>query len=427
MKHALSILLVLSLLLAFAACGDDEKGDSTYTTSNLPSRYAVDIPKTLKGGSTTPTAPKRVKGLAPQSMALQQIKNDVSQFEMMQKQVPMQFVLVDAVMPTLLQRIGDKTEVSASDLTMTITQTLLDRIKAIMGDELYNEMANMGMPPVGMEFPLGPITYKKSPNETPYQHMIVMEMTNETGSDKTAIRWSTDKTKVSIGYHTVFSGSESSQLCTFDSEKNTSFMSFKFDNMTITMAFEQTDKAKRGVKIKSTSKWTMEGTTTIYETVGVADDNGGYLEMFSTTGTDKWGYRESFNGTGEQTGYAWSTDGGTTWNGMDSFSGDNTYYSEDTTSFAIAEIKVVVNGLPTGSEYDFFIVPSGTTTIDESTTMFGSGHFDGVSMANDTSWVMYWGTENDVANAIVFKAEFNGADMTFSQINGASISVAPAP
>ena len=106
---------------------------------------------------------------------------------------------------------------------------------------------------------------------------------------------------------------------------------------------------------------------------------------------------------------------------------DSTYYSEDTSTFTVTEVKVVVNGLPTGSEYDFFIVPSGTSTIDESTTMFGSGHFDGVSMANDTSWVMYWGTEADVANAIVFKAEFNGSDMTFSQINGASVSVAPAP
>lgn len=426
MKHALSILLVLSLLFVFAACGDDEKSDNTYTTSNLPSRYAVDIPKTLKGGSTTPTAPKRVKGLPPQSMALQQIKSDVAQFEMMQKQVPMQFVLVDAVMPTLLQRIGDKSEVSADDLTMKITQSLLDKIKAIMGDELYNEMANSGMPPLDMEWPIGPITYKKLSGDPLYQHLIVMETTNETGSDKTAIRWSTDKTKVSIGYHTVFSGSESSQLCTFDSTKNTSFMSFKFDNMTITMAFEQTDKAKRGVKIKSTSKWTMEGTTTIYETVGVADDDGGYLEMFSTSGTDKWGYRESFNGTGDQTGYAYKGPSDSEWVVMNALD-DSTYYSEDTSTFTVTEVKVVVNGLPTGSEYDFFIVPSGTSTIDESTTMFGSGHFDGVSMANDTSWVMYWGTEADVANAIVFKAEFNGSDMTFSQINGASVSVAPAP
>ncbi|HPN81908.1 MAG TPA: hypothetical protein PLM00_00860 [Spirochaetota bacterium] len=427
MRKTFFILFAFSLLFVFAACGDDETSSTTPTTTTgtLPSRYAVEIPKTLKGGSTTPTAPRRVKGLAPESMALQQIKRDVAQFEMMQKQVPMQFVLVDAVMPQLLALIGDKTEVTATNLTMTITQSVLDKIKDLMGEELYNtEFAPMAGTMLNQPFPIDPITYKKLSGDPLYDHLIVIASTNEIGGDSMTIRWNNAKTKVSILNTFAFSGVETSQLCTYDDTKKTSFMSFK-DNMgmSMVMALAQTNALKNGVLIKSTTKMNNGGEYT-YETVGMADDDGGYVEMFSTSGSDKWGYRESFDGLGNQTGYAFKGPTNSDWVVQNQFD-DSTYYTEDTSSYAVAEVKVTVSGL--SAECDFFLVPPGTTTIDETTTMLGSGHYDGASMTNDTSWVMYWGDESAASTALVFKSEFNGTDMTFSQIVGAAVSVVPAP
>jgi len=40
---------------------------------------------------------------------------------------------------------------------------------------------------------------------------------------------------------------------------------------------------------------------------------------------------------------------------------------------------------------------------------------------------MYWGDESAASTALVFKADFTGTDMTFTQISGATVSVVTTP
>jgi hypothetical protein len=196
---------------------------------------------------------------------------------------------------------------------------------------------------------------------------------------------------------------------------------------TITMALAQTNEAKHGVIIKSTSRFNEGGTFNASETIGVADDDGGYLEATSKFDSTTISLRETFDGNGSNTGLLYKIEGqyNNEWQIATAIPEGNAYYSADPVSeFTVKEVKITVTGL--ASECDFFIAPAGTTTMDVNTTTLGSGRFDGVSMENTASWVYFWGTEADANGALIFVASWDGTlgKMQFTQTGG-QVQIAP--
>jgi len=435
MKHISTAVLVLSFVFVCSACGDDDTPGTTPSVNGLPTRYAVEIPKTLKSSTTQPVAPLRMtrsRDRAPDPMAHNMVKGAVRQFKEMQNEAPMYFVIMDAILPDLIKKMGTNSEVTADDIAFTVTAEMLAKIKAAVGDEAYAKLEADGMvAPVGTVVKnIWVFTYKKLANDPLYDYLISWRPNDANSPDRGTMLWSADKTRTSVTtvgsgvggiaigdtvVNAAYNDHKASRVCTYDLMTKTSFMSFNCANGNVSLTLTQTNDAKHGVLIKSAG-WLDIGEDFMkftYDLVGAADDDGGYVEAYATDidyPTDTYGFRETFDTNGANTGFHFLYAGQTEWAQVTPISTSALYFTSDpATSYKIASIKVNVSGLSSSCEY--LITAAGTTTIDGNTIILGSGHYDSNAAL---VWSSYWGTEAQLGGAKVFTATWNGVNLEYT-------------
>jgi len=436
MKHICTALLLSSLLFVVSACGEDDSPASYSANTTLPSRYAVEIPKTLKSNSTQPASPQRISrnrvSEGPEPMAHDMAKGAVRQFKEMQNEAPMYFIIMDSILPDLIKLMGDKSEVTSDAIAFTVTSEMLTKIKAAVGDEAYAKLeADQMIAPVGTVVKdIWVFTFKRLSGDPLYDYLISWRPNDANSPDRVTMLWSEDKTRTSVttvgsgvggiaigdtAVNAAYNDHKASRVCTYDLSKKTSFMSFNCANGNVTLTLTQTNAAKNGVLIKSTG-WLDLGENFMrfsYNLVGAADDDGGYVEAHATDldyPTDTFGFRETFDTNGANTGFQFMNAGTTTWMDVTPIPSNALYFTSDpATTYKIASTLVSVSGL--SSACDYLITAAGTTTIDGNTIILGSGHYDSNA---SLVWSSYWGTEAQLSGVKVFTAAWSGTVLQYT-------------
>ena len=420
-KNSIFVAIVLSLAVIFAGgCfgGSDSKkkttdtADPTYTNQNLPTDFQVTIPKSLKSSGAKKKTLKdslsakmtRVTS-GESSSGYAQLKQMVSDMELFAGEIKIQFMFIDAfwslVAPSLTATGGSVSEGAYSiAFTQEMANTMIsyetDGLDPAV-DQAYIDMITAGYNSmVGMEFPCPALTIALDPSDTDndgYNFSVTYSFGNtvakkvrnvglksdlSTSSDSTVIKWNTAKTLVSITYtydmsdptFGTFSGSSK-----FVYDSSTKKLTYKGSDeffgiqSTYSFTFEETGSAN-GIKIAAgytfkDSTYPTSGYRYSYDIEGIADDNGGYIlatmKFDDAVTFDTIYYKELFDGSGNLTGWAISTDN-VNWITEAGYS-DPTSGSYDDTTYTITDVitvNVTIPGTET-TEFSFVILPTGIT------------------------------------------------------------------
>ena len=464
-----SIILILLAGLATVHCSSDESSSSTssYTTKNLPSKFAVSTPKSLKSSSST-TSTKVSANITDESTvvdsyAYDELQNLLKQKDAKEKQIKIEFMLIDA----LIEKIkGQASPVFGAKDSQKITFTA-EMKKAI--EELEADLvastegapggapggdtsASSGVPAAGTEMPAPAFCYKTGLTENGYNFELKFAFdettTAITDCNSTAFtttyQWNEAKTLIRITdsfTETLPDGSKFSGNSVFNFDASKSLMTFKDTfkdslgefSQVVAMTPCSSDSAKIAIDCvkfegKYGNKMTFNGQTQefTFNMEGVADDNGGAVK---STMTMKMGatfqkdtYDEIFTSAGKV--IARRANGGA-WEGQDGSS--ISYFTEAASGVDTGQKKITVTwgaDAPADSvAFQFVLVKSGGSASNPE-DVIGEGSV--YNSGGVTTEVFYFGPEDAtvISSAKVFSVDgFDSAGApTFTQKSNATVS-----
>jgi len=418
--------------------GDGADGtdtDTVYRNQNLPDSFMVDIPQSLRDSSRSAARQETAGGY-------QMVKTFVDIIDESSLMMEIQFVMVDAFYDEVVAYLTENSTdtVPAGALQFTITQDIANRIAEVL-QEAGLDSSYYGLE-VGDTVSNPRITYTELSGSN-YAYEIVFEefeedMGIESGEEEsfvTTIRWNESRTHVlsRSEYESAFTyeGStyryEGGNTFIYDADSGTmTFICTEKDsamelNLSVTLA-EAGDNNGIDLECSGTERLGFEGMTfaATFDIAGFADDNGGYVEVELTMLDEEFPmdiqYRESFDGDGNLTGWAFYEDGD--WIAMEGY-GDPTesaYYDEDEEYGAGLE-DVTVSGL-SGEEEIVFVIVAGGGSPEDPEDQLGMGVYDGVDVDVD-----YWGEAGEMEDAEIYSIDYDqDGDLVYTELPDASVA-----
>ncbi len=381
--------------------------DDSYSMSNLPNDYRVDIPDSLKSASKKRSGGSDFKGMGYETVSMFVLISEIELYV-----IEMDMMLIDSVFGQLVANSGEQV------VQAEFTQAMADKMKEMettMSDDFSSEESAEAAADretrktrsnndsiidemVGQIFPVT-VEYQTGVDEV-YEHYVrftgimggAMESDDageeEFRSDSSeedfeeVIKWSDDKTKVSVTYLYP----DGDMQITYDDSRKIMTMMFAYglgggETTREVITIQEKDN---GVYIKLTS----EG----MNIEGFADDNGGYYVMTFDMGFgESMTYRETFDANGNVT------------------SVDESYsdmYTEAFGSISIDEVTVEVSAsVGIHGSCDFYLLPAGTVYNPDNDIAFfekilAYGVFNETGSASDFCDV--WVDESALDDAVVW-------------------------
>jgi len=372
---------------------DDGAGNGgTPTVQNLPERFSVDAPESIRSSSGASASSISIASTpADTSYAYQQLTSQVQWMEAEAQSVALEFIIADRL-------IGDAFELGTAQsgsFTVEITQTMVDQIIALFsespwwdeaGEELETEFNEL----VGQQFPISfdydPITSDR------YDHKLITTYENEEGADATDLRWDAERKNISLIYDWGFDTETGTVVYTYNDDTKTANVvqtyeseSFGSDYVEITLreATDETLREKNGVFVRFTSRSQFSGETWRYNTQGYADDDGGRIAIEYSDGGFRGSEEFTFDASGNETSaeYSFEDDDFTDMSGA--------AVLEDVGVDASGYFQVEVTGVVAGNYY--VVATNGDLTIEsEIADVEAALRGDGDGVAADTLEVMLW-------------------------------------
>lgn len=269
--------------------GGDEDGDddTKYNMSNLPSKFSVEIPKSLKS-----TASRSLTRSTEQSKACEELKSNISYMESDTMMIGQMAVMADAAI-SQNELTADET---AHTVDVTLTQAMVDKILELMGDEadmISEEMQNY----VGQSESIT-VTYSDAA-EAPYKYSVEIEF----DEDKNTLYWNEEKTKTKLVTPVTFvemnsngdeTESEGTCVIVFDGDTNIQTSNYEANSIKMDMSLQTTADGNGAIFFSNSQSPQF---TSRME--GFADDNGGYVvSTWISNGQAPQVTKESFDAAG---------------------------------------------------------------------------------------------------------------------------------
>ena len=200
--HKIFISLGLSLLL-LGCNSNDTKSDGAGTQKiSVPKNIDMKLPKALESGSKTQKKLEKKDELsANTSRGYLQLKDDIEGAEGERKEVQINLLLADKLMPQIQTACEDTPvsqtcEIESDELSFVLDSTMREDIANIIGETFPKDIEDK-------EFTLGKTTFTQYPDSEDYQYTLSMDMSKmirRDESDKTRytqiIKWSKDENRV---------------------------------------------------------------------------------------------------------------------------------------------------------------------------------------------------------------------------------------
>lgn len=483
MKKLFSVVIILGAILSSGCIAEsndtsDKKPDN-YSRNNTPGQTRVDIPESMKKSKNSARSRNNSTSDTTASRGYSELADILSDMDDDCKDVDLKLFITDIVWDKMMEKRriegtseGNATEFSNGELQITLTQDLLDELEKIFPSETDEDNSEPGEVisterdyrsgnndsiEIGQKISLGKVLFTIFPDNKDDSYKYQIELYDEyeengtSGSSSYVYKWSSDKKKVFSSIN-VFSPAYCCAM-TFIAEfpdngkhKMMSYISTGNDffnySCSINVIRNPEKINKDGVYISSNmvtdSKYINTDTDlpvinkTTYTFFGNADNDGGYIKTRLMNSNVENGsftcnvpefLKEVFDSEGNIKASANSFDN-TLWTAVNGDTDSSAYFMKDEELSSISRdfgsgIHITITG-NLDPVYNYEIYSTGTTdpSLDN---IIGTVHFEYDENLSARAVAEYWGTEDQILQAVIFQVSNTDSGRTFVQTQ-ASIS-----
>lgn len=437
-KLSLFFVLVLGFVILFAGCESagagggsddtsstpaeeqptddgttDETNDTTVTTKNVPSKFSVDPPQSLRGvGSVSGSQTGEER-----SYAYEEIKQTVSDLEGETAITSVNFVVIDEVVDGLAVQ-ADPYEATS----VTLDESVVDRIQRILEDSFGPGDASFFDELVGQEVQIGTFYYR-SPEGDKYDVAFEATITFPDGfQSNLSYFWSEDKRRVRAKESFDDEFGAFSVTYVYDDDAGKSTVQYQFDDDFGTgkdkfTLEEKSGDENNGVYVTFVSEFTesVDGSesTFTYDASGFADDNGGFLEAKIEDPFGSFRFKEGFDGEGNLTYLAEYDETSGEYVTDETYSEIDDAYVEEAGSYEEPSFDVTYAGV---SDTDYFVLADTDlgASFAESDEAYFSTVGDAIVVGTDLINVLLWEDIAAGTTLYVYKEVYDEESDTFT-------------
>jgi len=226
-----TIVISIGVALLLVGCGSNSNSNSNNKIS-VPTKIDMEMPKALQTNSSKKTErlhkeaePIAVPIDAPmddpmdtepndfdrqpnKSQGYYQLKDDIENAEMMQRDLQVNLLLADKIMPQIQEKcdntpLGETCNIEANQLSFVLDEAMRKDIVKVTREEFSEDYINSkGATEADKTFTLGAVSFTQYNSSADYQYALKMDMSSfdnaygENSSSLQTIKWSKDENRV---------------------------------------------------------------------------------------------------------------------------------------------------------------------------------------------------------------------------------------
>jgi len=335
-------LLSIGLSLILMGCGSDSGNNTSSngepkSTITVPTEISMEIPKALvtekklekikkqeveNTSFDTSSTPVPIEVDSSMSRGYLELKSDIEQVEDTKKELAINLLLADKVMPKIEEScqdipLGTTCTIEFGKLSFVLDQDMLHDIEEITNEEIPTEVSSEIE---NREIQLGKTSFTQYSSTEDYQYALVMDMTpvennfdSEVMESTQTLKWSKDENHIWSMYSIKDSDMESNMALRYVKKENGQVeveINDKFEETLSTVEDNEIMKGEFNLKITNLNDdYKITSSSIDYEqgkkmgsssSVGeISDSKGGYLSFKGVFDGNEYREKEQFNANAE--------------------------------------------------------------------------------------------------------------------------------